>query len=193
MSGFDDAASGAAIISQISAKPPFVPTDIPQWSPAVLELHTFLQKISPDDGLPSRRDVDPTDVPNLLPHLMIIELGTGIEQHRYRLAGSNVAASAGLDYTGKRLIDVHPTLVERPESHAFIEEIRESRLPHWYNGPPRADHRNKVVRIQNLIAPMSENGKSIDSLLGVSIIQLAEDKDFDFASPKRRPYLTPSS
>jgi len=191
MTGAEPGQGATGIVSALSLTPPSVPIGVPEWSPEILELHGFLKRIHPAGRLPSRRDFDPTDVPKLLPHLWLIELGDGIHDHKYRLAGSNVAASVGMDYTGKRLVDVHPNLAERPAAYAFIGEVQESRLPHWYNGAPRASHAENVVRIQNLIAPLAEDGETVDSLVGIAIMQLADDEEYDFSVPKRRPYLTP--
>ena len=178
-------------VSALGMTPPPVPSGIPQWSPEILELRAFLEGIWPAEGLPSRRDFDPTDVPRLLPHIWLIELGADVHGHRYRLAGSTVAASVGMDYTGKRLVDVHPDLTVRPDAYAFIDEVRETRLPHWFNGKPRATHSARIVRIQNLIAPLAGDEGTVDFLLGIAIMQLADDRDYDFSAPKRRPYLTP--
>ncbi len=193
MKGVQAGSGTTESVSALSMTPPPVPSGIPQWSPEILELHEFLKGIWPAEGLPSRRDFDPTDVPKLLPHIWLIELGTDIHEHRYRLAGSSVAASVGMDYSSKRLVDVHPNLLGKPDSYAFIEEVRGSGLPHWYNGEPRASHAEDVVRIQNLIAPLTGSGGAIDFLLGIAIVQLADDVDYDFSVPKRRSYLTPNA
>lgn len=51
-------------------------------------------------GLPTRRDFDPTELPALLPNLLLIEARDDAGRNRVRLAGTCVAAAMGADITG---------------------------------------------------------------------------------------------
>ena len=50
--------------------------------------------------LPSRRDIDPVEIPKLLAHVLLTEIRQEPFQARYRLAGSAMAGIYGFDYTG---------------------------------------------------------------------------------------------
>ena len=52
------------------------------------------------DRLPSRRDIDPSEIPDLLPHLLMIEVREN-GAFRCRLSGSAVAAGFGRELAGK--------------------------------------------------------------------------------------------
>jgi hypothetical protein len=50
-------------------------------------------------SMPARRDLDPTEMPRLLPHLQLIEPVAG--RFRFRLIGTALAEAFGRDYTGR--------------------------------------------------------------------------------------------
>jgi len=55
---------------------------------------------------PSRRDLDPTDIPSLLPHLMLVDVADSGRQLRYRLVGTAVEQNFGIPMTGKSIGEV---------------------------------------------------------------------------------------
>jgi len=57
--------------------------------------------------MPRRRDIDPVDIPSLLPHLMLVER-TAEGRFRYRLAGTAVVQAYGRELTGHFIDEVIP-------------------------------------------------------------------------------------
>ena len=57
--------------------------------------------------LPARADLEPMDIPQLLPHLMLIEVHRESSRlrFRFRLIGSAVCQYAGRNWTGRYLDD----------------------------------------------------------------------------------------
>ncbi|WP_176758546.1 PAS domain-containing protein [Limimonas halophila] len=53
---------------------------------------------------PRRRDLDPADIPALLPNLMLVEVHG--ERYRYRLVGTAVTDALGMDPTGRFMDDL---------------------------------------------------------------------------------------
>lgn len=53
--------------------------------------------------LPSRGQLDPLDIPTILPSLMLIEMGAKPEDMRFRLIGTRIVEMVGRDLTGRRL------------------------------------------------------------------------------------------
>ena len=54
-------------------------------------------------AMPARRDIDPLDVPRLLPYLVLTEVHHAPLRFRYRLIGTAVTELAGRDATGRWL------------------------------------------------------------------------------------------
>src|ERR1051325_7524125 len=58
-------------------------------------------------AMPARADLDPAEIPRLLPHVMLVEvLGPG--RYRYRLIGTENAQAHGMNATGRLLDEVLP-------------------------------------------------------------------------------------
>jgi hypothetical protein len=50
-------------------------------------------------ALPSRSDIDPIEIPRLLPHIMLVDvMGPGL--YRYRLVGTEIATAMGVNARG---------------------------------------------------------------------------------------------
>jgi len=56
--------------------------------------------------MPARSDLDPLKVPQLLPHLGLIDVRNGLDQASFRLAGTRLWDVYGQEITGKRVDDV---------------------------------------------------------------------------------------
>jgi len=58
--------------------------------------------------MPRRRDIDPTEIPRLLPNLQITELIDGGARIRYRLTGTAIVNAYSADLTGNILTRSSP-------------------------------------------------------------------------------------
>ncbi len=67
--------------------------------------------------MPPRRDIDPVDIPTLLPHLQLVERLPPDGRYRYRLAGSAIVEAYGRELTGKYLDEIVP-----PHRRAIAED-----------------------------------------------------------------------
>lgn len=116
-----------------------------------------------DGVLPRRRDIDPTEIPRLLPHLLITELVDGGTRLRYRLAGTAVVAAYGGELTGK-----HCDEVCSPERRASI--VAQYRLICERKRPLLLRHRylssSQVPLVcHRLVMPLSEDGKTVSQFV----------------------------
>jgi hypothetical protein len=57
-------------------------------------------------AMPRRAEIDPAEIPRLLPYLQIVERNAG--RFRYRLAGSAIVEAYGRELTGKFIDEVIP-------------------------------------------------------------------------------------
>ena len=95
-------------------------------------LFDYWQRLRPDAGLPSRKDIDPTDFPRLLPRIAVIaaEAAGGGIAYRYRLAGTEVVARAGRDPTGKTFAELYEGDYLKSAT-ALYDERRRAAQPHF--------------------------------------------------------------
>jgi len=114
-------------------------------------------------ALPRRRDIDPTEIPRLLPHLLISELVDGGTRLRYRLAGTAVVAAYGGELTGKHCDEVCP-----PERRASI--VAQYRLICERKQPLLLRHRylssHQVPLIcHRLVMPLSDDARTVSQFV----------------------------
>lgn len=114
--------------------------------------------------MPARRDIDPTELPRVLPYLQLIEV-MAPERFRYRLVGTAIVQTFGHDYTG-RFLDELPLGAER--INFFTSQLR----------AVRDNARAMFVRTQyvsakgvhfmanRLYVPLSENDRDVNMILG---------------------------
>ena len=67
----------------------------------VQRLHEYWRaKSGADDPVPRRRDIDPVELPDLLPNLMLVDVERNPLRFRYRLVGTRVVDFSYHDFTG---------------------------------------------------------------------------------------------
>jgi hypothetical protein len=77
--------------------------------------------------MPCRADIDPTEIPRLLPHVMLVDVLDG-GRYRYRLIGTENASAHGFEATGRYLDEVLPG--SEYKAHVlglYDESVRERR------------------------------------------------------------------
>ena len=72
-------------------------------SPLVRQLHDYWQSKRAGRDIPDRQDIDPLELKELLPNILISEPEFNPFRIRYRLVGTRVVRVSGIDFTGRYL------------------------------------------------------------------------------------------
>lgn len=120
--------------------------------------------------LPRRRDIDPVDIPKLLPILMLVEvLPSG---RRYRLIGTENADAFGMNATGRHLDEVLPGLAYKMHVLALYDECVHSRRALYSECLfTSAEHRVAARHIKVLFMPLSDDGERVNQVLVAQVFQ----------------------
>ncbi len=155
-------------------------------------------------GLPARRDLDPLDFPSLLPRIALIDVlrasddpeGGGAPRSgpaarhaapqrppaalafRYRLAGTEIAARARRDPTGKRFEQLYAGDY-LAQAQALYEEIARDGLPHLSERVYPVEPGRETLRYTRLILPLAADGKTVDMI--ALVIAVIDQKRLDDA------------
>jgi hypothetical protein len=113
--------------------------------------------------MPARSDLDPLNVPKLLPNLGLIDVREGVERARFRLAGTRLHEIYGQEITGKRADDIFTgeTATYWQRVHARVVETRFP-LCGVVRGP--ALGRDHIVLFWMRL-PLSDDGGAVDRIL----------------------------
>ena len=149
-------------------------------SEKVDRLHHYWRSKCAADRLPSRAMIDPAEIPRLLPYLVMAEIERDPMRVRYRLVGTQVVESNGVDFTN-RYLDECDFAVEALLLECY-RRLVETRAPifayyEWHKVKWRGA-KGAVGASESGFFPLSTDGTNVD--LAISI-----------ADPGVRPQASP--
>ncbi len=134
--------------------------------PRFRRLADYLAAKAPPGKLPGRQHIDPIELRDLLPWLMLVDVvreADGAHRYRIRLVGTEVVAIQGSDGTGK-FVDAILTAEEGAAVIAGYDEILRSKEPQYRKAvvaTPGRDH----VPYQRIAFPLASDGEHVDMLM----------------------------
>lgn len=138
--------------------------DTPFESPEMNEIYTLWLAKRGWRRMPARPDIDPTEIPRLLPNVMLVDVFHAPLRFRYRLIGTNVVSATGEDRTGKSFDNVeffaaNPIVMQQYASVVATGEPIHSTEPFY-----RLDNR-RTYDVERLLLPLSADGVTVDMIL----------------------------
>ncbi|HEX9464812.1 MAG TPA: PAS domain-containing protein [Alphaproteobacteria bacterium] len=151
------------------------------------EGYAYWQRKAGDRRMPRRADIDPTEIPKLLPHVMLVDVLEG-GRYRYRLIGTENERAHGINATGRCLDEV----LKGPEYKRHVlglydKVVGERRAVYsecLFLSPEMgaAERHTKV-----LFMPLSEDGESVNLVFVMQVFlyldQATRDRHFIDARP----------
>lgn len=142
------------------------PEDLPD-GPLSDFYHYWVGKMA-DSGLPSRHEIDAAELPNLLRHLMLVDVVPTEDgrRFRFRLMGEQHIAVAGRNVTGQFMDEALETDVD--EVQASYDLVADTRKPHYWR------HRFLIVGGEKLtyertLFPLADDGGTVDTVVSVLV------------------------
>lgn len=115
--------------------------------------------------MPSRADLDPVDIPALLPNLILVDVERGEQiRFRFRLYGTDVCAIRGVDLTGRYIDEENITALRNP-AIASYNRILADRQPVYERHRFHPNDRN-VGYYHRLVLPLGEENEVQMLLIG---------------------------
>lgn len=97
--------------------------------PRLGEFYAYWAEKWEDGRFPRRSDIDPTDIPQILPYLLLVDPERGARlRFRYRLMGAYLAGFGGIDFTGKYLDELPLLHIAEPVERCYALSTNEGRL-----------------------------------------------------------------
>lgn len=156
--------------------------------PVIRETYLYWHAARPaPDLLPGRRNIDPLNIPRLLPYIWLLEVHepAGKERMprlRYRLLGSHVDLGFGSSKTGLWMHEVEPDFAADPRLHgAYLAVIAEMR-PNYRKGRPHFSINRGASAVERIFLPLAGDGRNVDMIFGCTIF-------FDSNGAELRPGL----
>lgn len=147
-----------------------VPADRSDWHPLVRQFYSYWLAIAPSGKLPGRQHVVPENIAALWTRLFLLDVYRQPLRFRYRLCGTELVRSLGREMTGAWLDEAHPQLLDNPESRDRYSFMVETGCPTWRRGRPLWSRHPDDHTIESCIAPLAADGRTVDKLLGVTVL-----------------------
>lgn len=123
--------------------------------------------------MPARRDLDPVDIPKLLPNILLLDVEADTDRIRMRLAGTRITDLYGRDYTGQYLDEIYFGRNRERVMEAYESVVRSGKEHHCWMGFTNQD--GLEFDMERLILPLSSDGSRIDMLIALLDIHLHQD------------------
>lgn len=144
--------------------------DLPPCDKRTADLYDYWLSIRPSPGLlPGRRNFHPTDVPQLLQWIWLVDVQRKPLRFKYRLVGTAHVDDAASNPTGQSYDAVHPRFRSSSAYPQFVAVAEQAQVA-FYCGPPVyvIDYEHKTI--ERLILPMAQNGSDVDMLLAITAL-----------------------
>lgn len=132
-------------------------------SHATRTMHDYWLQKRGTRRMPARRDIDPTEIPRLLPGICLVDVVADERRYVYRLVGTADVEVRGCDPTGKSIIEgfFGPSVENVLASYDRVVTTRAPFLDptHFWASTGR------YVTEETLFLPLSDDGESVNKVL----------------------------
>ncbi len=118
-----------------------------------------------DRAMPARADLDPLEIPTLLPIVGLVDVLDGGARFRYRLTGTEIVDVDGHDPTGRFLDEAPPDAGYADYLIGLFREVTRERRALYGESDSRGQGRIER-RVRRLLMPLSCDGRSVDMIFG---------------------------
>ncbi len=139
------------------------------------DLYRYWRGKCREGAFPGRADIDPTEIPALLPHVFLIDIVDGGHDFRYRLLGTHIIESVGFEFTGQLVSE----FMRDPEEELRAQDYHrlvESREPRHVIGNMAVFGRDDM-HYERVLCPLSSDGEAIDMIFGGLFYRLDRKQD----------------
>jgi hypothetical protein len=133
-------------------------------SPRLREAYAYWDAKRRNKLMPSRKDIDPVEIPRLLPYVILIDVVREPLDFRYRLMGTQACDIMRGDFTGQ-LFSKIPGKKERALWQEYDALVSSKAPMYWqtpYVGPERF-----LRNFENILLPLSNDGVNVTMIFTV--------------------------
>jgi hypothetical protein len=132
-------------------------------TPEIRSIYDYWDRKRQSRNMASRDDIDPIEIPELLPRIQLIDVEGAPVRFRYRLVGTELVTRRGFDPTGMEVdaafygADAQRVL----SNYAYVTENK----THQYSRTVFEERRGWNVWLERIYLPLSQDGESVNMIL----------------------------
>lgn len=137
-------------------------------APVLAAVYVYCDAKRAGRPMPSRRDVDPVELgPLAPPHVLLTEtmVEGGRRRFRFRLAGTALKRSLGLDITGHHIDSVNPNREYAVYMEGLCAKAMDAKRPVFASSVAMTVDASARRQTRRLICPLSNDGAEVDMFL----------------------------
>ncbi|HZK89774.1 MAG TPA: PAS domain-containing protein [Stellaceae bacterium] len=147
-----------------------IPVDRSCWHPLLRRFYEYWLKVAPPGRLPGRQHIAPEDIVPLLSRLWMLDVCRDPLRFRYRLVGTDITRSLRRELTGMWLDEAQPQWVDNVTLRDRYRFILETGQATWRRGRTLLDRDPNHRLVENCLAPLATDGKTVDKIIAVSML-----------------------
>lgn len=154
----------------------FATANLPIWHDARhAEALAYWADKRGDRALPLRSDLDPVEIPQLLRHLILIDVLDGPRDYRYRLMGDEILTRVTPGLKGRRFREIDG---KGPGTGLWesMTRVVNTGLPRYGRAGYAGPHRY-TAGVNDLLLPFSEDGSTVSQVLVVALFRDREPEE----------------
>jgi hypothetical protein len=131
-------------------------------------LYEYWNMLRGDRAMPRRADIDPVEIPKLLPYLVMYTVAPGGGGYTIRLVGEEIVGFAGRSAVG---LAAGATMPPRAAEilHDILDAVATERLPKFRAGKAHWQPDKSYRDFEACFLPLSADGEAVDIILcGIS-------------------------
>lgn len=146
--------------------------------PVLAELYRYWSALRRGRMAPARADIDPVEIPQLLPHIALTEVVAGstgkAPRFRYRLAGTQIERRFGCPLTNRYLDDLKQGGYLQFVRNLYNRLVAEAAPVYAENSFRTGD--SGALQVKRLLLPLSDDGATVNMVLA-GIVYSDSDND----------------
>lgn len=133
-------------------------------SPILQDGYSYWHSKKAGGRLPRRVDIDPVEIPRLMPHVVLLDVRREPEtDFKYRLIGTYVAENLYNDHTGSSFSEIEHQKAPSQiwQNCCRVVETGDA----FIAGTPYVGPHQEFRRVEDVILPLADDGETVDCLL----------------------------
>lgn len=139
-------------------------------SPEMYQIVEYWRSLFRGDIMPDRRDIDPTEIPRLLPGIILIDIFHNPYRFKFRLIGEAMVAYHGRNLAGLWMDEVFPHFNETATPGTIID-VAENHVINYRFGSPLMTYEKNFINMERVFLPCRNDGDKVELLLTFTICQ----------------------
>lgn len=135
-------------------------------SARVRGIYEYWQRARGDRPMPRRADIDPIEIWSLLPYVHMSEWHSEPRNVYFRIAGTEIVATAGKEYRGRWLHEMLGNPEDREQIMSLYVRVVATRVP-IFGRTGDSSSRLGVDFFEWILCPLSEDGQNVTHFLGL--------------------------